>query len=45
MSRERWRDTASDHFDVAQQRFFNPWAAADKPFSDLLRWKATARHA
>lgn len=42
MGRERWRDVATDHFDVAQQRFFNPWAAADKPFTDLLRWKATA---
>lgn len=40
--RERWRDLATDHFDVATQRFQNPWASADKPFSDLLRWKLNA---
>jgi L-ascorbate metabolism protein UlaG (beta-lactamase superfamily) len=43
MGRERWRDVATDHFDVAQQRFFNPWADTDRRFSELLRWQLTAQ--
>ena len=38
MGRERWRDVATDHFDVAQQRFFNPWLQVDRGIPDLLRW-------
>jgi L-ascorbate metabolism protein UlaG (beta-lactamase superfamily) len=43
MGRERWRDVATDHFDVAQQRFFNPWADTDRRLSELLRWQMTAQ--
>jgi L-ascorbate metabolism protein UlaG (beta-lactamase superfamily) len=32
---------ASDHFDG--RRFFNPGAAAGRPFSDFLRWQFTRR--
>ena len=42
MGRERWRDVATDHFDVAQQRFFNPWANTDRSFAELLRWRLTS---
>jgi L-ascorbate metabolism protein UlaG (beta-lactamase superfamily) len=38
MARERWRDVATDHFDVAAQRFFNPWGQIDRGIPDLLRW-------
>jgi L-ascorbate metabolism protein UlaG (beta-lactamase superfamily) len=43
MGRERWRDVATDHFDVGQQRFFNPWADTDRRLSELLRWQLTAQ--
>jgi L-ascorbate metabolism protein UlaG (beta-lactamase superfamily) len=43
MGREGWRDVATDHFDVSQQRFFNPWADTDRRFSELLRWQLTAK--
>jgi L-ascorbate metabolism protein UlaG (beta-lactamase superfamily) len=33
-----WRSTPSDHFDVATQRFFNPWKDTDKTFGDVVRW-------
>ena len=40
--REAWRGLATDHFDVASQRFFNPWADTDRSVRDLLRWWTTA---
>jgi len=43
MGREGWRDVATDHFDVAQQRFFNPWGQVDRGPRDLLRWWMTAK--
>jgi L-ascorbate metabolism protein UlaG (beta-lactamase superfamily) len=43
MGREGWRDVATDHFDVAQQRFFNPWGQIDRGFRDILRWRMTAQ--
>ena len=43
MGRERWRDIATDHFDVAQQRFFNPWADTDRSLAELWRWRRTAK--
>jgi len=43
MNRERWRDVATDHFDVAAQRFFNPWGQVDRGIPDLLRWWLTAK--
>src|SRR5688572_3260431 len=43
MDRERWRDVATDHFDVAGQRFFNPWGQVDRGIPDLVRWWATAK--
>jgi L-ascorbate metabolism protein UlaG (beta-lactamase superfamily) len=39
---EGWRERATDHFDPVRQRFFNPWAGAERGLSDLLRWWATA---
>ena len=39
---EAWRERATDHFDPARQRFFNPWAAEERGLGDLLRWWATA---
>ena len=41
-SNDGWRTRASDHFDPARQRFFNPWKNTDKSFGDLLRWWVTA---
>ena len=43
MPRERWRDVATDHFDVAEQRFFNPWGQIDRGIPDLVRWWLTAK--
>ncbi len=43
MHRERWRDVATDHFDVAEQRFFNPWGQVDRGIPDLVRWWVTAK--
>jgi L-ascorbate metabolism protein UlaG (beta-lactamase superfamily) len=43
MPRERWRDVATDHFDVAEQRFFNPWGQIDRGLPDLARWWLTAK--
>ena len=43
MPRERWRDVATDHFDVAQQRFFNPWGQIDRGLPDLARWWLTGK--
>jgi L-ascorbate metabolism protein UlaG (beta-lactamase superfamily) len=39
---EAWRERASDHFDPATQRFFNPWKDTRKSVTDLVRWWATA---
>ena len=39
---EAWRERATDHFDPAAQRFFNPWKDTRKSVTDLLRWWATA---
>jgi L-ascorbate metabolism protein UlaG (beta-lactamase superfamily) len=43
MDRKGWREIATDHFDVAQQRFFNPWGQIDRGIPDLIRWWATAK--
>lgn len=40
--REPWRGRASDHFDVARQRFFNPWKDTDKTVGDVFRWWRSA---
>ena len=40
--REAWRTRATDHYDPATRRFFNPWKDTGKGLSDLLRWWATA---
>jgi L-ascorbate metabolism protein UlaG (beta-lactamase superfamily) len=37
-----WRQRTTDHFDVARQRFFNPWRDTEKTVVDLLRWWWTA---
>jgi L-ascorbate metabolism protein UlaG (beta-lactamase superfamily) len=37
-----WRQRTTDHFDVARQRFFNPWKETEKTIVDLLRWWWTA---
>jgi L-ascorbate metabolism protein UlaG (beta-lactamase superfamily) len=39
---EGWRSQATDHFDVARQQFFNPWADTDRSVRDLLRWWTTS---
>jgi L-ascorbate metabolism protein UlaG (beta-lactamase superfamily) len=38
-----WRLRASDHYDPATRRFFNPWKDTGKGPADLLRWWATAQ--
>ena len=43
MGRERWRTVATDHFDVARGRFFNPWADTDRSIRELLRWRLTTK--
>ena len=43
MGREAWRTIATDHFDIDQQRFFNPWGHVDRGIPDLLKWWATAQ--
>ena len=42
MTSPAWRQRTTDHFDVARQRFFNPWRDTEKGFVDLLRWWWTA---
>jgi L-ascorbate metabolism protein UlaG (beta-lactamase superfamily) len=37
-----WRQRTTDHFDVARQRFFNPWRDTEKTAVDLVRWWWTA---
>ena len=43
MGREAWRAIATDHFDIDQQRFFNPWGQVDRGLPDLLKWWTTAK--
>ena len=43
MGREAWRAIATDHFDIDQQRFFNPWGQIDRGLPDLLKWWTTAK--
>jgi len=37
-----WQTRATDHYDAARRRFFNPWKDTDKALADLLRWWVTA---